>query len=26
LITTGSGRIFLEDLQPGRLDADDFLF
>ncbi|WP_174147750.1 hypothetical protein [Leisingera sp. ANG59] len=26
LITTGSGRIFLEDLLPGQLDADDFLF
>ncbi|QAX32112.1 calcium-binding protein [Leisingera sp. NJS204] len=26
LILTGSGRIFLEDLNPGRLDADDFLF
>ncbi|UWQ39553.1 hypothetical protein K3552_19780 (plasmid) [Leisingera aquaemixtae] len=26
LIGTGSGRIFLEDLRPGQLDADDFLF
>lgn len=26
LIGTGQGRIFLEDLQPGQLDADDFLF
>lgn len=26
LIHTGSGQIFVEDLNPGRLDADDFLF
>ena len=26
LIRTGSGRIFVEDLNPGQLDADDFLF
>ncbi|WP_424979780.1 calcium-binding protein [Leisingera sp. S232] len=26
LIKTGSGKVFLEDLAPGRLDADDFLF
>lgn len=26
LILTGSGRIFLQDLNPGRLDADGFLF
>lgn len=26
VITTGSGRILLEDLLPGQLDADDFLF
>lgn len=26
LIRTGSGKIFLEDLHPAQLDADDFLF
>ncbi|MFW8595905.1 hypothetical protein [Cribrihabitans neustonicus] len=26
LIGTGAGEILLEDLRPGRLDADDFLF
>ena len=26
LILTGLGRISVEDLNPGRLDADDFLF